>query len=772
MSASNRFEFRPYQSEAITRVLTDWQESSEEPKKRSVLVSIPTGGGKTHVAAGVIQKSFYPELAKDKGRNKVLVLVHRDELLHQAVKTIKVHFNDVSIGIVNPEKKELHCDIIVAMVPTLVRQLDMLREHCEEHGGIKWVITDEAHHAYANQWRDIYMAISESMQGKWYHLGITATPMRLKSSEQLSDVFPHVSFAMSIFDLIAQGYLVSFRGISIVTEHLESLIDDLPKDKESDLTDDQVEKKLADNLPFMMTVVSAYKKHADGRKAVVFCAGRFQAENMARLFRQMHIPCAHVDGKMSVKKRREILKDFSDGKFKVLCNVNVLTEGFDEPSVDAVLLARPTRSLGLYIQMLGRGLRLYEGKKDCIVIDFCGVTENEDLSFRKLADVLEFYGMTQAAKMAKGNAKKERKQTGKKDGKDKSQNTIEVSPDTIEIYEEIEEALKNDPGVSEAIEYFSQGLVSSSIKDAESLQGFPWFIHTGIESCEFRPGYNILMIPTPLEDKEEIARRLKFLKLMVFVVAHSEDGEKWFCRLTKRPISRAAARITANMFIHYFGDKDKQDPKADWRMNDITPEILMRGYTIENRLVKSFPVRIPFRARAVNMGVATDIINAMESIEVLENDDKEIQREDMQKVFSHILMKEMHIEKDSIRPVDEEGIEFDLKDDNEKMIIRKAFWIARQQNDPDINGYLNRVSVKKNKVNAFVFERIADNGDVPLARRSLAKVEIVLSKSINIMVPGTNIEVHDNEELVHEYAKKLAERNKKAAREVMIKMLE
>lgn len=345
-------DLRDYQKEAIKAILEEYHQGI-----KSQLVVLPTGAGKTVVAAA---------LAAAIG-GRTLFLVHRDELARQAEEKISIVWPEASVGIVKAEKNNIEAQVVVASVQTISRA-ERLRQLKPD---FKLVITDEAHHAVASQWQTIYEYVGAGRQN--LHIGITATPNRT-DQRGLGKVFEKVAYQKTIKDLIEAGYLVPPKQVVVKTE--ADL--DVLKDSGDDLSDRELEGVLNTDSRNRL-IVEAFRNYAVGRKAIVFAAGVSHARRLAEIFKQYQIRAEAIDGETPEEIRRERLQAFGRGSLRVLTNYGVLTEGYDEPSLNAVVLARPTKSQQLYIQMLGRGLRPYPGKKDCLVLDVVDISRRHHL---------------------------------------------------------------------------------------------------------------------------------------------------------------------------------------------------------------------------------------------------------------------------------------------------------------------------------------------------------------------------------------------------------
>jgi len=341
---------RPYQQEALQSVKDNFEKGISKQ-----LIVLPTGSGKTVIF------SHIPQVIKDS--LPMLVLAHRSELLSQATEKIlwsNPHFN------IQTEKAEenadLTGDVIVASVQTLGRS-DSKRISKFPKNYFKTIIVDEAHHASAESYRRILDYFNPN-----FLLGVTATPQR-SDSVRLTDVFQEITYYKNIQDLIKEGYLSRIIGYRVKTNTDISEVET----SHGDYTLSQLENKI-DNLERNTLVVKSYLEFAANKKAVVFASGVNHAKHLATSFAQNQIPVRIVLGDTPDEERKKILLDFKNGDIKVIVNVGVLTEGFDEPSIDAIIIARPTRSTLLYTQIVGRGTRIFEGKEHCIIIDIADAT--------------------------------------------------------------------------------------------------------------------------------------------------------------------------------------------------------------------------------------------------------------------------------------------------------------------------------------------------------------------------------------------------------------
>ncbi|MGW3651865.1 DEAD/DEAH box helicase [Streptomyces sp. NPDC000878] len=361
------FTPRPYQVDAIKALTAGWQ----GPHDRLAVV-LPTGAGKTVVFANLIHDRLAALAAAGQ---RALVIAHREELLAQAAEKIRAVCPQLRVGIVKAERDEHQdADVIVASIQTLA--VERRRKAIEDIG---LVIVDECHHAAAQS----YMTVLEHF-GAWRGVpvaGFTATMTRTDGG--LADVWQDVVFTLDILEMIEDGYLCDVRGKRIIVDGLDL---DSVKTRAGDLQDGQLGQAL-DDSGAAKVIAEAYRQHAGDRPGVVFTPTVSTAQSMAEAFTAAGIPAAAIWGEMPKDDRAAVLDQYKTGAVQVLTNCMVLTEGFDAPWTSCVVIARPTKSAGLYCQMAGRGLRLFDGKKDALILDVMGASTRH-----KLASIVDLTG--------------------------------------------------------------------------------------------------------------------------------------------------------------------------------------------------------------------------------------------------------------------------------------------------------------------------------------------------------------------------------------------
>lgn len=383
-------ELRPYQREALDAIKSGWRRGIRRP-----LVSLPTGTGKTILFSAMASGA----LARGSG---VLVLAHRDELLSQAADKMRQFdpaLDALTVGLVKAESDQWDRPVVVASVQTLAitRRLERITRRFD------LVIVDEAHHAAADSYQRVLAGVRSYEDDGPLTLGVTATPQRADSLG-LEETFQEIVYHRDMLWGIRSGYLCDLIGRQV---KLAALDLSKAKTRRGDFVEGEVAEML-EEAEAPRHGVRAWKLYAAGRKTIVFTPTIKLAHEFAIEFAEKGISAAAISGKTPLEERRRVLRDFASGVITVVCNASVLTEGFDEPSVSCIVIARPTKSQPLYVQMVGRGTRLSPGKPNCLVMDLVGATERLDLTTLPrlfgLADEDESYGRVDEALEEKGVA--------------------------------------------------------------------------------------------------------------------------------------------------------------------------------------------------------------------------------------------------------------------------------------------------------------------------------------------------------------------------------
>lgn len=332
---------RPYQTEIIGEVRQRLGEGLRAP-----LIVSPTGSGKTvmfsHIADGAGRKN-----------KRVWILVHRAELVEQTSRTMReigIHHGIIAAGW--PVDPLPHVQVV--SVQTVVRRT----------GGLippDLIIVDECHHAAAGTWGKILAAFPKAVR-----LGFTATPERL-DGKGLSDAFDCLIRGPEVAWLIEQGFLTQPKYYAPPNQlNLDGL-----HVRGGDYARDEVAKEM-DKPSITGDAVSHYRRICDGAPAVAFCASIAHAEHVAQAFNAAGYRATTLDGTLDRIERRKRVRGLADGSIQILTSCEIISEGFDIPVVSAAILLRPTKSLGMHLQQVGRVLRIAPGKKHAYILDHVG----------------------------------------------------------------------------------------------------------------------------------------------------------------------------------------------------------------------------------------------------------------------------------------------------------------------------------------------------------------------------------------------------------------
>ena len=334
-------KLRPYQQQLIDDTRFQLQLG-----RKKVLIVLPTGGGKT------VCFSHIAESASKKG-NRVCVLVHRAELLDQASRSMPVRHGLIAAG----RSMDLSHSVQIASVQTLARRLHQLPKDF-----FQLLIVDEAHHTTAGTWASVVEHFDSARL-----IGVTATPIRL-DGRGLGEHYESMVVGPSAQWLTDNGFLSQAKVLAppgIQTSGLKKRMGDF---------DMRQAEGLLQQGQAMGDCLTHYRQHLNGQTAIAFCCSVAHSQAVAGLFQANGVAAASIDGKMDVNRRRSLLASLGRGEIKVLTSCALIGEGVDVPSVGGCILLRPTSSVGLHLQMIGRCLRVSPGKKRAVILDHVGNT--------------------------------------------------------------------------------------------------------------------------------------------------------------------------------------------------------------------------------------------------------------------------------------------------------------------------------------------------------------------------------------------------------------
>ena len=338
--------------------LFDYQEDMKERIEkalrlhRSVMAQMPTGTGKTYLLTAAID-SF----VEDNPNTKVWIVAHRKELVSQIEETIKKFYSYSS-----SKNKSLLVSVKAMSIQWLSRHYNEI----EEEPGM--IVIDEAHHALAKTYKEMWERFPKAK-----FLGLTATPCRL-NGKGFTDLFDVLVQSWSVPEFISKGRLATYDFVSIKSDGVtQRLIDSLQKrGADGDYQNKEMDM-LLNKRPSIERLYQSFEEYGKDRKGIVYAINISHAKKIMELYQEHGIKAVAIDSKTPAMERQADIEAFRKGDIQVLVNVDIFSEGFDCPDVEFVQLARPTLSLAKYLQMVGRGLRVAKGKKNCVIIDNVGL---------------------------------------------------------------------------------------------------------------------------------------------------------------------------------------------------------------------------------------------------------------------------------------------------------------------------------------------------------------------------------------------------------------
>lgn len=367
---------RPYQQTAIANVLADWRDFNR------VLITMATGTGKTVVFLEVLDR-----VLREDAKARALILVHRKHLVDQPLERLQTFWPSRSLqtGLIQGDRHQPGGRIVIGTVQSLVNETrlqDLLR-----HGPITHVVIDEAHRGIAETYNQVLTGL-----GKVKLLGCTATPKRTDKIA-LAQLFEKVSYKIDILTAIREGALVPFNPWRVTLPN----VDFSQVRQTEDGWDEEEAGKLLSAENVLEIIFAKWREIAGHRQTIGFCASVGMAEACAAYFSNAGVPSGAISYKTKKQERTRLQAQYENGELQCLFNMDVFTEGYDAPATGCVIMARPTRSDLIYVQAMGRGLRLHpaSGKLDCTIIDFAPVGARDIIM---AGDVLE--GMPPEVKKA------------------------------------------------------------------------------------------------------------------------------------------------------------------------------------------------------------------------------------------------------------------------------------------------------------------------------------------------------------------------------------
>lgn len=503
-------QLRPYQIEAINAI-------NETAQKRQ-LICLPTGTGKT---------VLFTELVKQRQHlGRSLILVHRDELVRQAKN--KCHDAGLdNVGIIEAGQNDVSADVTIASVQTLSRT--NRAEQYLDYGPAITLIIDEAHHAPARTYRNV---VSWLLDPEGLLVGVTATPDRetqktyMRRNKRgntsvgttltagMGAVFDALTYYQPLTDMIAEGWLADLVPATIKTDIDLHSVAKTAGDWQDGALGSAMEKAKT-----QVDIVSAWQQCATDRPTLAFLPTVATSKAVCKEFTNVGIMAEHIDGTTPFETRQNIYARLRNGTTQVITNCMVLTEGFDEPAVSCIIVARPTNSRGLFAQMIGRGSRLHPNKTDCLVLSV--VDHSLDLDPVTLQTFLDDKGW--------------------KDGQKLSERKTEVAEEPIpEIFD--------GPDVTaEAIQFVQAFKRKANAGLVWHKSGSAWRLYAGKDK-----GW-VILVPVPNGDIEHWQPKLA-------------NGDL----ITNCPLPLDGAVAESEQWVRHNGTAIISDPNAKWRADEPT----------------------------------------------------------------------------------------------------------------------------------------------------------------------------------------------------------
>ena len=347
---------RQHQIEAKKKIFESWD------KYDSVMLQMPTGTGKTYLFTSLINDLLrhYKNIHKE---INILVVVHRTELLDQISSTLS-RFGIAHGFIQGTREQHLWKRVQVGSIMSLLTEKNYNNVSRQK---FDYIIVDEAHHSLADTYIKLFKMFPEAKK-----LGVTATPWRLNHESFLS-LYQHLIVSPQISWFINNGLLSDFDYVSIKPEsEVQRLVNNSEVSSTGDFLNSDLDNTF-NNQRIRSKLYESYEKFAKGKQGIIYAINKRHAAKIAELYSSHGVDAVAIDCDTPKEVRHDLIHAFKEGSIQVLVNVDIFTEGFDCPSVSFIQLARPTKSLALYIQQVGRGLRIVEGKEKTIIIDNVGL---------------------------------------------------------------------------------------------------------------------------------------------------------------------------------------------------------------------------------------------------------------------------------------------------------------------------------------------------------------------------------------------------------------
>ena len=347
---------RPHQKDAKAKIFATWD------RVDAIMLQMPTGTGKTYLFTSLI-KDIINYYEQTNTPLNILVVAHRTELIDQISESLYRY--DIPHGFIQGSREQhLWQKVQVGSIFSLFTSRNKINVKRKD---FDYIIIDEAHHSLADTYKRLFDSFPKAKK-----LGVTATPWRL-NLEPFTSLYQALITTPQVSWFIKEGLLADFEYVSIKPESsIQQLVNNTKISSTGDFVNAELDEAF-NNLRIRSKIYESYEAFAYGRKGIIYAINKEHAANLAALYSEKGIKAVAIDCDTPKEERKELIEDFKKGQISVLVNVEIFTEGFDCPDVSFIQLARPTRSLALYLQQVGRGLRVVKGKEKTIIIDNVGL---------------------------------------------------------------------------------------------------------------------------------------------------------------------------------------------------------------------------------------------------------------------------------------------------------------------------------------------------------------------------------------------------------------
>ena len=347
---------RPYQQKAKKEIFEAWD------KVDNVMFQMPTGTGKTRLFTSII-RDINKYSIRIKEAVKILIVAHRTELIDQIDESLNKYSVPHNV-IAGGRQKNFKYPVNVASIQTLTHPSNLLDAKKLK---VQFIIIDEAHHALASTYKKLWEMYPGSKK-----LGVTATPWRM-NHQGFHDLFDTLIMSMPVKEFIRQGYLSAYKYYSLRTDSdIQKTIDGIELDRFGEYRESSMEEKM-DIGSIRAQLLNSYLSLAKGKKGIIYAINIEHAKHISSEYKAAGYVTVCIDSKTPASERKELVEKFRKGQIDIIVNVDIFSEGFDSPDIEFIQLARPTRSLGKYLQHVVTGLRITKDKQECVILDNVGM---------------------------------------------------------------------------------------------------------------------------------------------------------------------------------------------------------------------------------------------------------------------------------------------------------------------------------------------------------------------------------------------------------------